>query len=238
MPRNKLSEAEVLLHARKNTVLLEGMLDHDRLTLDDVSADLPGIIHLNRKDDLRLSVLNRSGQEFFELTGEAINALGADFHEHYVHPETRARAFPRFVEHYYRADEHDVVSDFQYVKAGGRGFQWIYTCTKFHPKLDCLLSISLPVKGLGGLVQQVESLLDENLFLQKHFLAFSTLTKTEKKVLGLLARGLSNRQIAGQLYVSGETVKTHRKNIRRKLDLKSHSDYYRFAKLLGEGQGH
>ncbi|MEM6050851.1 response regulator transcription factor [Erwinia sp. P7711] len=41
----------------------------------------------------------------------------------------------------------------------------------------------------------------------------SVLTSKEQQILGLLAKGLSNLQIAGQLNISNKTVSTHKKNI-------------------------
>ena len=47
------------------------------------------------------------------------------------------------------------------------------------------------------------------------------LTERETKVLSLIARGLSNREIAKALSISEPTVRTHVSNILRKLGLKS-----------------
>ena len=48
-----------------------------------------------------------------------------------------------------------------------------------------------------------------------------TLSRREKDVVKLLAKGLSNKEISEQLYISPHTVITHRKNITRKLNIKS-----------------
>jgi DNA-binding CsgD family transcriptional regulator len=43
------------------------------------------------------------------------------------------------------------------------------------------------------------------------------LTKREKDIVELIAKGKSNKQIAEALFLSELTVKTHRKNIKNKL---------------------
>lgn len=49
----------------------------------------------------------------------------------------------------------------------------------------------------------------------------ANLTPREKEILGLLAHGFSNRQIAENLYVSEHTVRTHVQNLRSKLNVRS-----------------
>lgn len=48
-----------------------------------------------------------------------------------------------------------------------------------------------------------------------------TLTEREMDVLRLIATGLSNKQIAAQLFISEETVKVHIRNLLRKLNVHS-----------------
>jgi len=45
------------------------------------------------------------------------------------------------------------------------------------------------------------------------------LTPREKEVLGLVATGLSNKEIAVKLFLSDKTIKTHLRNIYKKLDV-------------------
>ena len=48
-----------------------------------------------------------------------------------------------------------------------------------------------------------------------------TLTAREKEIVSLVAKGLSNKEISEKLYVSELTVKTHLKNIFKKLNVSS-----------------
>lgn len=50
------------------------------------------------------------------------------------------------------------------------------------------------------------------------------LTESERRVVLLVAEGLTNPQIAARLFVSPQTVKTHMKNVFRKLKVSSRTE--------------
>jgi len=55
------------------------------------------------------------------------------------------------------------------------------------------------------------------------------LTRREKEIITLFAQGLSNKEIADQLFISVRTVESHKNNIMNKLELKSTVDLVKFA---------
>lgn len=59
------------------------------------------------------------------------------------------------------------------------------------------------------------------------------ITKREYEVLGLIADGLSNQEIAERLFVSQSTVKTHTSNLFSKLDASRRTQAIQKAKELG-----
>ncbi len=63
--------------------------------------------------------------------------------------------------------------------------------------------------------------------------ALATLTPREREVLALLARGLTNAQLARQLVLSEKTVKTHVSSILAKLRLADRTQAALFAARLG-----
>jgi FixJ family two-component response regulator len=62
---------------------------------------------------------------------------------------------------------------------------------------------------------------------------YRTLSGREREVMGLVAAGLMNKQVAGQLGLSEVTVKIHRSNLMRKMDCESLADLVRMAEALG-----
>ena len=64
-------------------------------------------------------------------------------------------------------------------------------------------------------------------------IAFDSLTAREQEIMGFVADGLMNKQIAAEIGVSEVTVKFHRGNVMRKLGAKSVAELVRMADTLG-----
>ncbi|MFZ5780023.1 MAG: response regulator transcription factor [Pseudomonadota bacterium] len=62
---------------------------------------------------------------------------------------------------------------------------------------------------------------------------FETLTSRERQVMGLVTRGLMNKQVAGELGLSEVTVKAYRGQVMRKMEVPSLAELVRCAELLG-----
>jgi LuxR family maltose regulon positive regulatory protein len=58
------------------------------------------------------------------------------------------------------------------------------------------------------------------------------LTTREMELLGLIAQGMSNEEIASQLFISVGTVKAHTSNIYRKLDVRGRTQAVAKAREL------
>lgn len=67
---------------------------------------------------------------------------------------------------------------------------------------------------------------------KKHSAEMPVLTRREKEVLELIAEGLTNHEIAGKIFVSTNTVDTHRKNLLAKLEAKNTAALIRIATQL------
>ncbi len=65
---------------------------------------------------------------------------------------------------------------------------------------------------------------------------YETLTAREQEVMQLVVRGLMNKQIAFELGITEVTVKLHRGNVMRKMDVRSLADLVRVGEALGYGK--
>ena len=80
--------------------------------------------------------------------------------------------------------------------------------------------------------KQVYVTRNENFVLDAAQVARLELSKRELEILNLLAQGYSNQEIAGKLFVSLSTIKTHIQNIYEKLDVRRRTQAVETAKRL------
>jgi DNA-binding NarL/FixJ family response regulator len=64
--------------------------------------------------------------------------------------------------------------------------------------------------------------------------SLDALTGREREVLGGIARGLTNKEIAGELGISHRTVETHRESLMRKLGIRTVAGLTRFVLDAGD----
>ncbi|HKL02261.1 MAG TPA: response regulator transcription factor [Cryomorphaceae bacterium] len=69
---------------------------------------------------------------------------------------------------------------------------------------------------------------------KKTSITASSLTRREKEIMELIASGMTNPEIAEKLFLSTDTIKTHRKNMMRKLNVNNTAALVKFALENGE----
>ncbi|HET9847726.1 MAG TPA: response regulator transcription factor [Candidatus Dormibacteraeota bacterium] len=122
---------------------------------------------------------------------------------------------------------------FDALTAGATGF-----LLKHVPPEDLVHGVRLAAEGDALLAPSVTRRLIEEFTrgraaVQPSSDEFHTLTERERDVLRLLARGLSNAEIAGELHVGEATIKTHVAHLLDKLDLRDRVQAVIYAYEVG-----
>jgi DNA-binding NarL/FixJ family response regulator len=94
------------------------------------------------------------------------------------------------------------------------------------------ITIATPIDPQHFYLSKIERLLEENTFLRKNQHLFATLGNREKQILTMMARDHKSQDIAKVLFLSEDTVKTHRRNIKKKLGIQNKYELMRFAQAF------
>lgn len=94
------------------------------------------------------------------------------------------------------------------------------------------LNVAYALKDLGTFGVKVSKILDIVLLDSLSWRKLMSLTKKEKEIIKLIAEGYSNDSIADILFSSPHTIRTHRENIRFKIDAHNISDITRFVQAF------
>jgi DNA-binding CsgD family transcriptional regulator len=114
--------------------------------------------------------------------------------------------------------------------------------SEFNPQIDislnqdkskAIIQVEVPIDSLPHSLHAIKSHMDKMKFMRENWITFSRLSKRELGVLRLLVKGLQHSEISAKLFISDKTVKTHRQNIIKKLDVKHMVDLYKYADVFG-----
>lgn len=109
------------------------------------------------------------------------------------------------------------------------------------PKFECQLNanvdsidinMNIDVNDLPKFLTSMQQIERDNQFVLDHLENYYSLTIREIEVFKLIALGRTNNQIALSLFIEESSVKSHRKNIKRKLRITSPFDIYQYARCF------
>lgn len=103
---------------------------------------------------------------------------------------------------------------------------------KHSTKRELIIGIQKVLAGSQYFDSKLQDL-RSNLHHDDYFVKTYSLTPREVEIIKMIKRGISNTQIAEELFMAEETVKSHRKNIYYKLGVKNVVELVEFANKNG-----
>jgi DNA-binding NarL/FixJ family response regulator len=91
------------------------------------------------------------------------------------------------------------------------------------------IHLEVDLELLPHYLKRLKTLFNEQGFVHKNYQKYMSLTSREKQVLDLIVKGHSNLNIAEKLNISFDTVRTHRKNLLRKLECKTMAQLVKYT---------
>jgi DNA-binding CsgD family transcriptional regulator len=200
---------------------------------------LPGVVVIHDLRDWSIVWMSDRGLRSLGLSLEEVrNISSREYHARYFNEEDAKDYVPKTVELLERNHPDEVIAFFQQVKFFHESaWNWHLSslkvlCRDADSKPLLSITISVPIDEMHHMTAKASRLLEENNFFRNHFQQFDTLSKREKEVLRMLALGKTSQETGEILFISSNTVETHRKNIKQKLGTNSYYELCQYARAF------
>lgn len=206
--------------------------------LERVVNEVPANIYLS---DLEKGVMwcNKTNEESLGYTLDEIMKLGAmEYMQLIIHPDD-LNIPEDSIQHYRKFEGPEYGGVFRAKHKNEENYKWYMGWAKAFSRkqngdVKEIICVDVDMSQQMNTDQQLTEALKESLKL-KNKLLIGSLRKREVEVLHLICQGLRTKAIAEKLFISVNTVNTHRKNIQKKLGTNSIGDLVSLAKESGLG---
>jgi len=230
---------ELVDASNQQVFTLSQKINSGECAVEEIGDYLPGNLLVTDLSLNAVTYMNRRGCDILMHSLDELQTMGPDYFQRFFVREESEAIVSGYVSLQQQQDPSRVFSFTHRVKPNGAStYNWYFGTAKLlytpgEENSHKILLMVNDVNSLGAIAQKINNMLEESDWVKKNFKRFSLLTKKEKDIITLLASGLSTKQIAETLCISRLTVNTHRRNITKKLELKSFALLYRFAVAFG-----
>ena len=208
----------------------------EKMELLKETADfMPCVVVIHQLKPFTPIYMSEKGLSKLGIKKEELMEIGADYHKRFFNNEDMTNFLKKMEVLLARRDPEETFSFFQQVKFN-KDKKWVWHLSSvriFHQAIDGTpthtCTTAIPIDQMKHIPNKAERLLAENMFFNQNLEKFLSLGCREKEVLKLVAMGESSIEIAEKLYISVETVSTHRKKIKQKLGIKNTYEFTKYA---------
>lgn len=228
------TEKELFLQKSKQIYTIEKKIETKELSLNDIDELIPGYLHFNKLSDLSMQYMSKNGCSMFEISNKDLATDFLKLTDVFVNMDFAMKNTLQSILKFRQLNDNNATFSFfeQIRYSHKKDFDLYCTDIKILKESDYMVCMTNPIKSLGITEKKLQSILHENEFFDKNFQRFMSLTKREKEILRHIALGHSNKEMCELLFVSSDTIKTHRRHINKKLEAKHISDLIKHAQVF------
>lgn len=199
---------------------------------------MPGVVIIHNLHTSGVVYMNSAGLNRLNATLKELQDMDADYYKRYFNEEDAADYVPKVLGMLERNNDEETVSFFHQIRPDEHSeWKW-YVCgirifmrdDKGLPVLT--ITVATPIDSDSYYISKIERMLEEKMIAANQAHLFASLTIREKEILKFMTTDDTSKNIAQALSIAEDTVKTHRRNIKKKLGLNTQYELLRFAQTF------
>lgn len=200
-----------------------------------IAEKMPGIVVIHKIVGFAPLYMSSNGLKLLGISLEELVQMGDNYQNKVLNEDFMGDFLDFLSQNIKEKKDGDIYNFFHQVQhRKGEAFQWYVSSLKVfhydskgHPSHT--LTIAFPLGDLKHIPRKAERMLSETLFHKKHQQKFHSLGNRAKEVLRLVALGKSSVEIAEELHISVDTVNTHKRLVKQKLNISSAYQFTKYA---------
>ncbi len=224
----KRTEKEELINQSFQLLNISKLIEKQGVQFSDFCDDIPGVLHTNKLDEFWLTNANKKTFSDFNIEKEDLEKFGEKVLVDRVHPNT-VKTLAEANRLWRENNPDGICESFQYIRKDvGHTYKWYFSVKKKISDSEFVALIQ-PVDKFTFASNTLDKLFKRQPWLESKAPLFQRLSPREVEIMHLAADGYTTYQISEILVISLHTVKTHRKNLWNKLEVKSIAELVRIA---------
>lgn len=190
---------------------------------------MPGVTVIHEFDGFKPVFMTKNGLALLNLSLEELIAIKENYPKLFFNRNFMDDFLEKLSEMIESDGNNETYTFFHQVKIEEK-FKWYAASLKvFHSEPTHTITYAVPLEGHHWTMKRAQRLLEETEFAKKNLQKFSGLTQREREVLALAAKGKRTLEMAENLNISSDTINSHLKAVKKKLEITTTFELTEFA---------